>query len=288
MGTAVSTQKQEQVTEVLQESMNKNVKKIENKNELSNESIQSMDVTFKKIRGCSIDVNQTNEISATIISDNSSDISDKMSNETTAKVNAILAQDSAQKSSGVALGLTSVSSQSTSSKSITKSQLKTIIDTTITNSVKQNNRMGQHMVLDFDDVICGKNGKITINQSTIIKALSNNMSKQIIQTVSENKAAAEATTSLSQKAIQSIEGLGGMAIFFIIIALAIVGSMVGCAVKPEICGPLLSSLGIGKSSDTSSSSSSNISDFISKYKIPIGIGIFVLLIIIISLVIYNN
>lgn len=294
MGTAVSTQKQEQITEVLQKSMNKTVKKIENSTKTSNKIIQNMGISVNGLHGCSLRIAQDSKISVKTITENSADISNKMSNETTAKINAILAQDSTQKSTGVALGLTSVSNQSIKSNSLTNSDIQTIIEDTIKNSIEQDEIIGQTMNIGIKNSSCGKNGVYELTQKAMIDSLSNSMSDAILKTVSENKAAAEATTSLAQKAVNSIEGLGGMAIFFIIIALAIVGAMVGCAVQPEICGPLMSSLGIGKSSSSSNNTASNdgkpsdISSFLSKYKIPIGIGVFVLLIIIISLVIYNN
>ena len=219
MGTNVSTQNIDSMTQTINKSLTDVSTKYSTKVESSNITNQEMELNVGDSTGCSFQLSQNSKNNLAAMSHFSNEIANEVTNALTTKLQEELEQIVKQKNEGINFGQTNVAALNTISNTLAQNEIENIIKTEISNEISNTAESGQTIKINIGKLTCPANNPLFIvTQEMIIEQISNNIANNIVKNTLTNTSAIEAIKKIKQTSEQTNAGLscGGMIILLIL------------------------------------------------------------------------
>lgn len=218
MGANVSNKMVDSTTDLVSEIMNKISTEIENESTSYIVSDQYMYVSIKNSNiNCSIKVKQDAVVSLSTMLSNSNTLSNDLTSALLSKITEKMTNDLTQANKGLNIGSLNVSNAEQKTKTYLKQNLTTDIETGIKNSISQTIDGRQKLYFDVEssNIKCPRSGKIEIDQSMLIDAVSRNIASNIVNNTIKNLVSGSIEKKMKNKLKQDNEGLGNLMVLII-------------------------------------------------------------------------
>lgn len=222
MGANVSSQLVDNYSETVNKVITEVTNRIENVNKINLYASQEveLDLSHAKLNKCPVRISQHASSIASAFSDSNSTLSQQVVNELTNKIEKQIAQSLDQVNSGLNIGQANIANVKTKMTTYAKNIIENKVKNTIKNVVGSTTSMSQTVHLKGAFLDC-TDSPIEIDQKVIIKSLASNISKAVVESIVDNKAANDIKEKIDQKVSQVNKGLDISFILILVILLAI-------------------------------------------------------------------
>jgi hypothetical protein len=228
MGANLSVQTNKTISTVVNDTITESVAKMTNTVETLTSLEQNVIVNIYggDIAG-DIKVSQKGKIAVKILTKLDNSAMAEITNKIQTKLKQQVEQGSKQKNQGINLGQLNTSIQVQEMDTFVQNNVRNIVKTEIDNVITNRVSGKQQVSINLVDVNLG--GDMVISQDALIKNIADNVAKNIISTVVDNKLITDIDQAGKQSSIMENIGVDPMALFGIIIAVVmlVVAAIVG-------------------------------------------------------------
>ena len=221
MGANVSSQTQKSISSVVTNAMNKVVTNISNELVTQGRANQRVQINARgaKVRG-NIRIDQNSNVSIQAVSQIESEQANKLANDVQNEIISKLQAAAEQKNEGINLGQVNTAIQNQEIETYVTSNLSNIIETEVKNVVTNDASVDQAVLINlaYIDLV----GDVVINQTAVIKNISNNVAKQLFDNTLGNTAKTKVLQDMAAKTKQTNVGLS-FGFLIIIVIICVVG-----------------------------------------------------------------
>jgi hypothetical protein len=224
MGTNISKQSTESITDITNQTMNNISTSINTGSSSYLRTNQRLYINQGMVDtgGGDYNVSQSSNIVLSTIINNTTSLSNDLSTSLMSQIRKELDTQIKQVNEDLNLGQTNIAIQDTLSNTDIKNIISTSVDTTVSSTVTSDSQNEQELHIR-NLGIKTRGGDVNISQSSIIEALAKNISSNIVENVISSVVSNEVSEKITMKADQLNKGIDIFAMFAVFVIIAVIG-----------------------------------------------------------------